>query len=103
MKTAYKSPALRSAKTETPIDPADLALRGLAFLAADDERVARFLALTGLGPGELRGLVNDSGFHLAVLDHFAADEALLLAFSAAETLPPDAINRARRALGGGET
>jgi hypothetical protein len=48
----------------------------------------------------VRGLLGDRGFHLAVLDHLAGDEALLLDFAAAESLPPESLGRARRALGG---
>ncbi len=80
----------------------ELALLALAFLAQDEERVGRFLALTGLDPGEIRARLGDSGFHLAVLDHLAGDEALLVAFAEAESLPPEAVGRARRALGGGD-
>jgi len=82
--------------------PGELALRALAFLARDDDRVGRFLALTGLDAGDVRGLLGDRGFHLAVLDHIAGDEALLLDFVAEESLPPEAVGRARRVLGGGD-
>ncbi|PPD46105.1 MAG: hypothetical protein CTY15_01625 [Methylocystis sp.] len=82
--------------------PSETALRALAFLTRDDERLARFFALTGVDPGDVRLLLGDHGFHLAVLDHLASDEALLLAFATAESLPPEAVGRARRALGGGE-
>jgi len=81
---------------------ADLALRALTFLAEDEERVGRFLALTGLDPAEIRARLGERGFQLAVLDHLAEDEALLVAFAEAEALPPEAVGRARRALGGGE-
>lgn len=80
----------------------DLALRALAFLAQDEERVERFLALTGLDPGEIRARLGERGFQLAVLDHLAGDEALLVAFAEAESIPPEMVGRARRALGGGE-
>jgi hypothetical protein len=80
--------------------PDELALRALAYLTRDDERLGRFLALTGVDAGDVRGLLGDRGFHLAVLDHLAGDEALLLDFAAAETLRPEALGRARRALGG---
>ncbi len=85
---------------EPPAD--ELALRALAFLASDDERVARFLALTGLDAGDVRDMLGERGFHLAVLDHVAGDEAMLVEFAASESLPPESVGRARRALGGGD-
>lgn len=80
----------------------ELAIRALAFLALDVERVERFFNLTGLDPADIRGLAGEVGFQLAVLDHLASDESLLIAFVQQEGLPPEAIGRARRALGGGE-
>lgn len=79
-----------------------LALRALAFLAQDFERMGRFLALTGVAPHDLRRLAGEGGFQLAVLDHLAADEPLLLAFAEEERVKPERIVAARRALGGGE-
>lgn len=61
----------------------------------------RFLALTGVDPGDVRALSQESGFQLALLDHVAADEPLLLAFAADQELDPEQILAARRALGGG--
>jgi hypothetical protein len=84
------------------LQASELALRALAFLSCDDERVARFLALTGLDAGDVRGLLGETGFHLAVLDHVAGDEAMLLEFATTESLPPESVGRARRALGGGD-
>lgn len=101
MKTGRGPLGPRVAKDSGPA-PAELALRALAFLTRDDERVARFLAITGVDAGDIGALLGDRGFHLAVLDHFAGDEALLLDFSAAESLPPESVGNARRALGGGE-
>lgn len=80
----------------------ELALLALAYLAQDEDRVARFLALTGLDAGDVGGLLGDRGFQLAVLDHLAGDEAMLMDFVAEKSLPPEAVGRARRALGGGE-
>jgi hypothetical protein len=79
-----------------------LAMRALAFLAEDMERVERFLALTGVAPDELRALAASRGFQLAVLDHFAGDEALLLQFAQSGNIKPEAVMQARRLLGGGE-
>ncbi len=83
-------------------EASELALRALAYLAQDEERVARFLALTGLDATDVRGLVAERGFQLAVLDHLAGDEAMLMDFVAGIGAPPEAVGRARRALGGGD-
>ncbi len=81
---------------------AELSCRALAFLAAEPERVNRFLSLTGVDPADLRALAGEPDFQLAILDHLAGDEALLLAFAQDLGLAPEAIGRARLALGGGE-
>ncbi len=65
----------------------NLAVEALAFLAADETRLERFLAVTGLGPHNLRRAAADPGFLVSVLDYLAGDERLLVAF-AAEKRPP---------------
>ena len=77
-----------------------LAIDALGFLAADPERLARFLALSGLGPHNLRRAAASPEFLAAVLDYLAADEALLLAFAAAEGVAPNAVISARARLVG---
>lgn len=78
-----------------------LALRALAFLAEDPERLGRFLALSGIGPGELRSRAADPTLLGGVLDHLLSDERLLVAFAEADGLKPDEAARARRHLPGG--
>ncbi len=78
----------------------EIAIRALGFLAADAARLERFLALTGVSPADIPELLGDGGVHLAILEHIAADEPLLLAFAAAQDMPPEAIDTARRALAG---
>jgi len=80
----------------------ELALLALGYLARDEDRLARFLALTGLDRGDVADLLGDSGFHLAILDHLAGDEAQVLEFARENGLPPEAVGVARRTLGGGE-
>jgi hypothetical protein len=99
MKIGRNMRDLRGSKNIDPA-PAELALRALAFLTRDEDRVSHFLALTGLEASNVRALLGDRGFHLAVLDHLAGEEAMLLEFAAMEELPPEAVGRARRALGG---
>jgi hypothetical protein len=76
------------------------AIAALGFLAADEARLRRFLAVCGLGPHNLRQAAADAGFLAAVLDYVASDERLLVAFAANEGLDPALIARARESLGG---
>jgi hypothetical protein len=77
-----------------------LAVSGLAFIAADSDRLSRFLNLTGLGPHNLRTAAADPAFLDSVLDYLVADEQLLLAFAADAGLKPEAVARAHAALRG---
>ena len=51
-----------------------LAVSGLAFIAADSDRLSRFLNLTGLGPHNLRTAAADPAFLDSVLDYLVGDE-----------------------------
>lgn len=75
-----------------------IAVQGLAFLAEDDERLERFLALTGLSPDTLRAVVTSPEFLAGVLDHLVADEALLIAFAAAARIRPEDVMDAKHLL-----
>jgi hypothetical protein len=77
-----------------------LAIDALGFLAAEPERLSRFLDLSGLGPHNLRQAATSPGFLAAVLDHLAADERLLLAFAAAQGIEPGVVAGARDRLAG---
>jgi hypothetical protein len=81
-------------------DAQRIAIEGLSFLAADDDRLERFLALSGLAPATLRQAAATPEFLLAVLEHIAADEPLLLAFAQTAALDPRSIDQAREILGG---
>src|ERR1700709_1506687 len=82
-------------------DATRLAIAALGFMAREPERLEKFLALSGLGPHNLRQAAADTGFLTSVLDYVAGDEPLLVAFAADQERPPAAIMRARDALGGG--
>jgi Protein of unknown function (DUF3572) len=77
-----------------------LAIQALTFIAADSERLGRFLAVTGIGPAEIRAAAREPGFLIGVLDHLAADERLLAAFAAETGVDPSAIGKALAALDG---
>ncbi len=75
-----------------------IALAALAFLAEDAQRLGRFLALTGLGPAELREQAQTPRFSAAVLDHLLRDESLLLVFAASRGVAPELIAPAQSLL-----
>src|SRR4026209_2102826 len=54
-----------------------LAVQALGFIAEDEERLGRFLALTGMGPAEIRTAARDRHFLAGVLDYLCGDEDLL--------------------------
>ena len=87
-------------KTPTP-DAETIALQALTYIASDDDRLQRFLSLTGIEPASLRGLAQDPAGLGAVLDYVLGWEPLLMEFAAAQDLPPPSIAAARRKLPGG--
>jgi|ERR1043165_5239154 hypothetical protein len=77
-----------------------IALQGLTFLAEDATRMLRFLKLTGLEPGEVRARAGTVELSLAVLEHLAGDESLLLVFAASRGVAPESVSRAVALLDG---
>ena len=88
-------------RQSTSVDSArSLAVGALAFIAADSDRLNRFLSLTGLGPDNLRTAAADPAFLGSVLDYLVGDEALLVEFAADAGLKPEAVARAHAVLCG---
>jgi hypothetical protein len=78
-----------------------LAIQALTFIAGEPERLGRFLAVTGIGPAEIRAAAREPGFLAGVLEHLAGDERLLTAFAAEAGVDPAAIGKALATLSGG--
>jgi hypothetical protein len=76
----------------------EIAIRALGFLASEPERIARFLALTGLGPENIRAAAADPSFLASVLDHIGADESLLVAFAGQFDMRPETVAAAQALL-----
>ncbi len=76
-----------------------LAIQALAFIAEDPERLAGFLAATGLEAAAIRDAARQPGFLAGVLEHMLSDESLLLAFADSAGIDPASIARARGAFG----
>jgi hypothetical protein len=99
-KTRHRLGGEKRAAAPSKSEARSIALRSLVFLAADDDRMGRFLALTGVDPGDIRALMGEEGFQIALLAHVCGDEPLLIAFSAEENLSPESVVAAMMALSG---
>jgi hypothetical protein len=77
-----------------------LAIQALTFIAGDGERLGRFLAVTGIGPSEIRAASGEPGFLAGVLQYLASDESLAAAFAREAQCRADDIAEANIALGG---
>ncbi|HEY7085776.1 MAG TPA: DUF3572 family protein [Hyphomicrobiaceae bacterium] len=71
-----------------------IALQGLTFLAQEPARFGRFLKLTGLEPQDARAQAGTPELALAVLEHLAQDESLLLVFATSCGVAPASIGSA---------
>jgi Protein of unknown function (DUF3572) len=87
-----RQPALSREQAES------LAIQGLQHIAGDSELLARFLALSGIDPQDLREAASSPAFLSGVMDFFMGDEPALLAFAASIGEAPETIAAARAAL-----
>jgi uncharacterized protein DUF3572 len=71
-----------------------VAAQALAFLAEAPARLHRFLLASGLEPGDLRARAGTPEVLLAVLEHLAGDESLLLVFAASRQVAPERVGQA---------
>jgi hypothetical protein len=78
----------------------DMAIKGLGFIAGEDERLSRFLALSGIDPAHLREAAAEPGFLAGVMAYLGSDEGLLLAFAAEIGAAPEEVGAACALLAG---
>ena len=76
-----------------------IGLQALGFLAVDDNRIAKFLGLTGIGPSDLVEQARSPQMLLAVLEHISEDESLLLVFASEIGIAPEIVAEAMMRLG----
>lgn len=79
-----------------------LALQALAFVAADETLLPRFLALTGMDGTDLRAAASETGTLIAVLDFLMFDDASVIVFAEHAGVQPEAPGQARFRLAGPE-
>jgi hypothetical protein len=77
-------------------------LQALGWVAAEEDRLAAFLAQTGARLGDLASGARDPAFLASVLDFVLGGDESVLAFAAAAGLAPEMVGRARAHLPGGE-
>lgn len=78
----------------------ELAARALGWIAAQDDLLGVFMGASGIGIDQLRASAGSPETLLAVLDFLCMDDAWVLGFCEAESLPPETAMRARQVLAG---
>lgn len=79
-------------------DAETIALRAVAFIAADETLAARFVALTGCRIEEVRDRLSEPSFLGSVLDFILGDDRTAIAFAQNIAVPPEALMMARAKL-----
>ena len=78
----------------------ELAQQALVFLSQDEELLERFLALSGVGPDEIRERVAEPAFQAGVLDFILAHDPTVIAFAEWAEIDPSLPAQARLYLPG---
>jgi hypothetical protein len=84
--------------TVSPETAEAIAVSALGFVASEPELLSRFLAITGVDPGQIRAVAGQPGFLAGVLQFILAHEPTLEAFVAASGQRPEDVGAALRAL-----
>lgn len=75
-----------------------IAFQAMQFVASDEDRLGRFLALSGVGPDALRTRLGEPTFQIGLLDFLLNYEPDLLAFAEHAGIEPTQPAWARRTL-----
>lgn len=85
---------------EFAVDPHETAVAVLGWLANEPDLLGRFLSLSGIEAGQLRGAVNDTGFLAGMLDFLMNHEPTLMAYCEATETKPETVVAAWRHYSG---
>lgn len=77
-----------------------IAIQAVSFLAEDAERLAAFMANSGLTPDDFMSRAFENEMLVSVLDAVTGDDATLMAFTSNADCTPEDVMRARVTLGG---
>jgi hypothetical protein len=104
MLSVYDKQRDRNAMKKAALDAREaaesVAIAALAYIAGEPEQLGRFLAITGIGPDQIRQAAREPRFLAGVLEHVMGDERLLMAFAEQSGIEPATIGKAQEALGG---
>jgi hypothetical protein len=81
----------------------DIAVRALTFVTEDENRLSRFLDITGWTPATLSSPNTQSAILVSVLEYLMSEEDILLTFAANSRIEPGDIAKAHSALRTGDT
>lgn len=101
--TRRLAPAVHSPRRSAQAEAQALAGPALAFIAADEARLSRFFAETGLAPGDLRAAAASPTFANSLLEHLSGDEASFVAFAHEVGYDPARLDRLRQSLSSDDT
>lgn len=81
------------------VDEAErIALSAFSYITNDEDRLNRFLAISGLRVDTIRIAAESAGFFAGILDYIASDEALLVGFAEAQNIKPEEVMQAHWTL-----
>ena len=82
-------------------ESSDIILKLLVFLSTDEDRLTRFLALSGIDPQDLRDRHGDPVFQGFLMDYLFQDDQTTCAFCEDIQTSPEDLMRLRQKLPGG--
>ena len=81
------------------VDEAErIALSAFSYITNDEDRLNRFLAVSGLRVDTIRIAAESAGFFAGILDYIASDEALLVGFAETQKIKPEEVMQAHFTL-----
>lgn len=100
MSTFRPFPPQGRAARLTQEEAEEIAIKCLGVLSRDLETLGQFLAVTGVGPADLRALAETPEFLRAVLEFVMSDETILLTIASTAGIRPTLFAVARYVLEG---
>ena len=82
----------------TPEAAENVAVAAFSAIMGDEERMSRFMAMSGLQPETIREAATSPGFFAGILDYVVSDEPLLVALATEMNVKPERLMEAHIAL-----